>query len=166
MQPTDPVLFLDFDGVLHPSAVRVAPGGELTLDSQYAGHKLFENAQLLSALLHPYPSVRLVLSTSWVLSFGYEAALTHLPAELRARAIGSTFDRGRHGVHFSSVARGYQVVADAKHRGLKDWVAIDDDARDWPRGYKHRLIETDKRLGLASPEATSTLTQWLQKSGS
>ncbi|MFN4360911.1 MAG: HAD domain-containing protein [Hylemonella sp.] len=160
MSSSPHVIYLDFDGVLHPDPVRIEPGGELTLDQQYAGHQLFENAQLLTSLLHPYPSVSLVLATSWVPVLGYEAALKQLPAALRARVIGSTFDHGSY-MHFSSVARGYQILADSKRRGLKTWAALDDDARDWPRGHRKRLIQTDKRLGLAAPGATEALSKWL-----
>ena len=46
------ILFLDFDGVLHP-------------DPCFEEARLFENAPRLSAALAPYPEVAVVLSTSW-----------------------------------------------------------------------------------------------------
>lgn len=77
---TSPLLYLDFDGVLHPSEVFHQGGRGPTLAESFAGHKLFEHAVTLAKLLASYPSVRLVLSTSWVLAYGLEAATSYLPA--------------------------------------------------------------------------------------
>lgn len=160
-----PVLYLDFDGVLHPAAVWLKPENRTTpvLEERYAGeHALFEHSRTLKELLAPYPEVRLVLSTAWVLAYGIDYAASCLPGTLQARVIGSTFDIGRDGAHFTSVARGYQVVADAKRRGLRNWIALDDDVRDWPKGQRRRLIATDPVHGLASPLATQALARWLE----
>ena len=39
---------------------------------------------------------------------------------------------GIHGAGFRAVARGFQVQAEARRLGLANWIALDDDARDWP----------------------------------
>jgi hypothetical protein len=59
------VLYLDFDGVLHPEDVWRRPGWGPYVASP-PGHQLFEHADLLVELLAPYPDLRIVLSTSWV----------------------------------------------------------------------------------------------------
>lgn len=161
-----PVLYLDFDGVLHPAAIWLTFEGSAIpfLEGQYASeHTLFEHARTLEKLLAPHPDVRLVLSTAWVLVHGLDYATNRLPSALRARVLGSTFDANRDGTNFTSVARGYQVVADAQRRGLRNWVALDDDVRDWPKGHRHRLIPTDPIHGLSSPIAIEALTRWLQE---
>lgn len=164
-QRTSRVLYLDFDGVLHPAAVwlKTENNASPVLEERYASeHALFEHSRTLEELLAPYPDVRLVLSTAWVLVHGIDYAATRLPRALRERVVGSTFDANRDGAHFTSVARGYQVVADAQRRGLRHWIALDDDVRDWPKGHRHRLIPTDPVHGLSSPIAVGALTRWLQ----
>jgi len=36
----------------------------------------------------------------------------------------------------------------ANSRGIKDWVAIDDNDTDWPDNKRHRLIHTNEWGGL------------------
>ena len=87
------ILYLDFDGVLHPEDTYFNParGANLGPQSTAAGHELFEHAQLLVNVLEPYPHVKIVLSTSWVQHRSYSRAMKRLPAELQARVIGATF---------------------------------------------------------------------------
>ena len=62
LRPNDAVLFLDFDGVLHPDAAfRTRRGIELR-----APGKLMMHAETLENILLDYPEVRICLSTSWV----------------------------------------------------------------------------------------------------
>ena len=80
------ILFLDFDGVLHPDAVYLSRQGP-TLKSEGT---LFMWAPILANLLDDFPIISLVLSTSWVRHLGYKRALGYLPIELRERVIGVT----------------------------------------------------------------------------
>lgn len=163
---TAPTMFLDFDGVLHPADVlwRERQWPALAEHLQTT-HMLFEHAGLLADLLQPHPQIRLVLSTAWVRLYGYEATASRLPKALQERLVGATFDPDRDSTQFTSVARGYQVLADAKRRGLKKWVALDDDGRNWPRGHTRRLIATDPVLGLAAPAVIDALERWLHTNG-
>jgi len=54
MQGVD-VLFLDFDGVLHPEDVYQLPGGPPFIRTPATGHTLFEHMVPLETLLAPYP---------------------------------------------------------------------------------------------------------------
>lgn len=155
------LLYLDFDGVLHPSEVFHQPGHGPAMAERFAGHKLFEHVEALNELLAPHPSVHLVLSTSWVQAYGIESAASYLPPELRVRIVGATFDPERDGPAFSSVARGYQITADARRRRVRKWVALDDDARNWPTAHGSRLIATDPILGFGEPSAQASLRIWL-----
>jgi hypothetical protein len=58
-----PVLYLDFDGVLHPEEVYQRRGAPPYVKHP-AGHTLFEHAELLAEVLKPYVNVAVVLSTS------------------------------------------------------------------------------------------------------
>lgn len=90
--PDVPVLFLDFDGVLHPDEVyRVRDKIVLKMD----GFCLFEWASLLEEILAPYPSLSIVLSTSWARVLGVGVARSWLAEGLRRR-VGSGSGTGHH----------------------------------------------------------------------
>lgn len=157
------VLFLDFDGVLHPADVWLEADGRMRLGESSPGHTLFEHAPLLADILAPHEDVKIVLSTSWVPGLGFKQALENLPEGLAGRVVGATFDPLVHGKGYGDVARGYQVQGDAQRRKLTDWVVLDDDARNWPDESLERLIQTDPQMGLASPSAIERLQAWLEE---
>ena len=81
------LLFLDFDGVLHPDAVYLTSRGvELRAEGV-----LFMWAPLLVGALAPHQDVQIVLSTSWARNLGFHRARSVLPAELQSRVIGATW---------------------------------------------------------------------------
>lgn len=139
------ILFLDFDGVLHPDNVRLAQYGysEPLMPLMMApGFELFCWTDTLAAILDdedPQGRVKIVLSTSWVNHFPYAAE--YLPASLRDRVIGEM----KHG----NLARGALVVRHAELNTLDRWIALDDDGQDWPEEHLHRLVRCDGKLGLS-----------------
>lgn len=142
---TDPVLYLDFDGVLHPADIRVLPADRqprVYVRGQPTDLPLFEHLPLLEQLLKPYPQLRIILATSWVREFGYEYALEQLTSSLRERVIGATL--------YPALARYYCIQIDAEERGIDRWLALDDDLNCWPEAEIHRVVApTDRMLGLA-----------------
>jgi hypothetical protein len=159
------VIYLDFDGVLHPADVWLESDSRMRLGDSSKRHALFENAPLLVDMIAPHRDVKLVLSTSWVFGLGFERALAQLPEGLAGRVIGATFDPFVHGKGFGDIARGYQVQGDAQRRRLTNWMALDDDARDWPEEDLDRLIRTDSVLGLNASRVQSQLRAWLENEG-
>jgi hypothetical protein len=113
--------------------------------------------------LEPHEDVRVVLSTSWVWGLGFDQAVAQLPQGLADRVIGATFDPALHSSGFATVARGYQVQGHAQARRIVDWIALDDDARDWPEEDLDRLAQTDAEAGLVEPNALKRLTEWLER---
>lgn len=118
------VLYLDFDGVLHHENVlwhhkRGAYAGP-------PGFALFEHAGLLDKLLAPYPEVGIVLSTSWVRTYGCSGAAKRLPSGLRYRVLGATFHSEMDERTFDAKPRGKQVVEDVARRRPRGWLALDD----------------------------------------
>jgi hypothetical protein len=156
------IVMLDADGTLHPADVVLHEGRVPVLGAGLDAHRLFEHAGLLTEILGPHPDVRIILSTSWVQVFGYERTRTMLPQELRTRVIGSCFDPKRHGPGYAQMGRGYQVLEEVRRRGLTAWVALDDDARDWPEEAARHLIVTDPVQGIAGTGA-ELLRDWLAK---
>jgi len=124
----------------------------------------FEYAPLLVAALKPHPDVRIVLSTSWVPVFGLDGTKHMLPAELRRRVIGATYDP----VHmlpaeWSSLTRHAQIIRYVRRHSPKRWLAIDDDTEGWPAEQRKSLVRTSRLLGLAHPDALAELTDKLMR---
>ena len=82
------ILFLDYDGVLHPNEAFMTKSGVVL---RCDGHNLFEHAELLADLLEPYPNVKIILSTSWVWTLSFKRAKEHLPGRLQSKVTGSTW---------------------------------------------------------------------------
>lgn len=141
------VLYQDFDGVLHHGEVywKKNVGAYIKAAPQYT---LFQHAALLERLLDPFPQVRLVLSTSWVVRYGYWKAKKRLPQGLQDRCIGATFGYHIKGNAWHDLSRGEQVSRDAEKRQLTRWFALDDDAAGWPSATRTNLIQTDYQEGI------------------
>ncbi|CAJ91971.1 hypothetical protein E6A55_04175 [Cupriavidus necator H16] len=166
------ILFLDYDGVLHPDAAYLVNGRP---ELRAAG-TLFMWAPILEEILAPYPQVRIVLSTSWVRVLkSFSRARAYLPAALQARVIGATWHsamaqhhEGAHRVDaswFNELSRYAQIARYIARAGLRaeHWLAVDDDSEDWPAELRDYLVETDGVLGLSSASAQSELAQRLQR---
>lgn len=158
------LLFLDFDGVLHPDAVYLTSRGvELRAEGE-----LFMWAPVLVEALAPHQDVQIVLSTSWARNLGFHRARSVLPAALQARVIGATWH--------SAMGKGWPdfIPWDAQTRyeqiqsylsrlsAPANWLAIDDDDRGWPDVDRNRLIFTIPNLGLSAPNTTAELDKKLE----
>jgi hypothetical protein len=151
------VLYLDFDGVLHPEAVYWHPKRGVHLGAGTEGHQLFEHAALLESLLEPYPDLRIVLSTSWVRQFRFSGAARRLPVGLRRRCIGATFHSRMDEGEFESMGRGQQVMNDVGRRFPRAWVALDDCTDGWPAHVRGQVVITHLMEGIAHPPVTEVL---------
>jgi Swiss Army Knife RNA repair-like protein len=131
------IVFLDFDGVLHPDPC---------LDAR----RLFENALRLADALSDFPRVALVLSTAWRHGATYEQLLVLLPEQLRERVIGVTPNFS----DFSSAAAliPYRRQAECMRWLLQNrlqseaWLALDDRPAGFTP-YCENLIECDPETG-------------------
>jgi hypothetical protein len=146
------ILYLDFDGVLHPGAARAL---DLKFKKRTNIEDLFENAPLLEKLLTPYPLLNLVLSTSWVETFGLEQSIEMLTPGLQTRVIGATFNSAQRPPIGTS--RYEEIFSDVKRRSPSRWLSVDDDERNWPAGELHHLAHVPTELGLKCPIATADL---------
>lgn len=152
------VLYLDFDGVLHPEDVRLVKNAPVLFRD---GVSLFEWAPLLEDALTPFPDVRVVLSTTWVRIKGFSYAKKRLPAGLQKRVVGATWhSQMRHGAGWYSKyhnpwagkSRCSQIVEDSLRRNIgARWVALDDDHEGWDAALLDNLVRCDGLLGLDEP---------------
>ncbi|QGZ56428.1 HAD domain-containing protein [Paraburkholderia acidiphila] len=151
------VLYLDFDGVLHPEDVWRRPGYGPYVATP-PGHVVFEHAALLARCLEPYPELRIVLSTNWVRVFrSVRKTARRLPPELRRRVVGATLHGRMEPVWFRSVPRGVQVWGDVCRRRPAAWLALDDDDVGWPAVCRGHLVHTDPVLGISDPAVLAQL---------
>lgn len=159
-----PVLFLDFDGVLHPDAVYRTKYG-LYLKAK---GELFQWAPLLEAALAEAPAIRVVLSTTWVRVLGYRQACSFLPAAVVERIVGGTWHRrfareDGWDREWLMMSRFDQVQHYTQRRSVAHWVALDNDAEGWPDEQRHRLVHTDDMAGLGEPGKLAELITQLRQ---
>ena len=135
------ILFLDFDGVLHPVGSTPA--------------QCFTCLPLLEEFLRiEAPSWQVVISSSWREYCSSQQLLQIFSPDLHARIIGSTpaeGDRSLHatwGAQASLYPREIQIRHFLAQRGLsgEDWVAL-DDMKWW-----FREAEANNHLVICNPE--------------
>lgn len=162
------ILFLDFDGVLHPDAVYLERGNPVLR----AEGELFMWAGLLADMLASHEDVKIVLSTSWARELRFARARDHLPKALRSRVIGATWhsamatdegygSRGRE-TWWDHATRYQQIRRYVNRARLVDWIAVDDNPEGWAEADQGRLIHTDSERGLSDPHALSRLSALLR----
>jgi hypothetical protein len=156
------IVYLDFDGVLHHENCLWSPKRGPYLQAPQ-GNILFQQAPLLAELLASYPEVQIVLSTSWVRSYGCEKTANRLPAALRERVIGATWHSQMKPLEdeWVSQPRGMQVWGDVERRKPRAWLALDDDYLYWPVWALNNYVRTDGVMGISHPQVLSLLGQKL-----
>lgn len=134
------ILFLDFDGVLHPISSRIVrrEAGTLVIEQYPQGEPLFCRVPLLAAVLRDFPEVRIVLSTSWTRYVSMPALLEPLD-NLADRVVGIIpQERG--------LSRHERVKAYLEEAGESRWLALEDDRRNYPQTAP--VVWTDSATGL------------------
>jgi len=152
------VLYLDFDGVAHPSDVWWSRSRGAYLDGKLVaqGHRLFEHCDMLERQLQPYPDLAIVLSTSWVRTYSFSGAARRLPKSLRDRCIGATYHSKMHRDSFARMPRGLQVLDDVRRRRPRRWLALDDVDDGWG-DERGNLVLTHDVDGIAHPPVLADL---------
>ncbi|MGL4316120.1 MAG: HAD domain-containing protein [Pseudomonas sp.] len=158
------VLFLDFDGVLHPDAVFMTRKGP----KLRAEGSLFMWADLLVEVLEDFPHVQVVLSTSWVRHLGFSRARSYLPAPIKARVIGATWhsSMGKGWLDqnwWDSASRYEQICRYVDRAHLRGWVSVDDDSERWPEEALSHLVRCDGQHGLAQSGRVEDLRNHLRQ---
>jgi hypothetical protein len=136
------LIFLDFDGVLHPNFS--------------VGNDYFSQAgYLLDALDGFAGEVEIIISSSWRFHWPGDVLLRKLPKTLAVLVTGVTprVEPGRH-------QRYREIHAYLRSRsGRHEWRALDDAVNEFPKGCVE-LIECDGRIGLDDLSA-ARLRGWL-----
>lgn len=162
------ILFLDFDGVLHPDAVYLIRGRPVLR----APGELFMWAGLLVEALTDAPHVKIVLSTSWARELRFSGARDYLPVQLRQRVIGATWHSGMsmseeyrvlgRETWWDMATRYQQIKRYVDRASLTSWIAIDDQPEGWADADMERLVRTDGSKGLSDSAALARLAKLLK----
>ena len=153
------ILFLDYDGVLHPEDVYLMNGRPTLKD----GGELFQWAPILADTLAPFAEVKIILSTSWVRVRGFNRSKRALPFEIAKRVIGATWRTEFRHTGFEDTTRYNQIAGHAIRARLPYWIAIDDDGEGWPETARDRLVRTNGRLGLSDSGVVRDLQEKLRR---
>ena len=145
------ILFLDFDGVLHPSCVFRNNDGVIYLSDPE--HTLFEYADILAENLSRFSNIEVVLSTSWVSAIGFDETLEKLPKAIQEKVIGSTYPCP------DDLTRFEQIMRFCIRHEVMEWIAVDDDNFMWPEKLNHHLVLTDSDEGLGNAKAQLDLVE-------
>ncbi|MCE7530730.1 hypothetical protein LZT22_12575 [Polynucleobacter sp. IMCC 29146] len=139
-QPSKKLLFLDFDGVLHPTSAH--------------GQGLLSKAPLLEAITDE--DCRIILSTSWRFQYSLEELCAKLPEKVSIKVIGMTGAPyiGKH-------SRYYEIISYVSQLDCKpvQWRALDDAYWEFPVGCPE-LIRCNPNTGITEREI-SLLNGWL-----
>ena len=162
---TTPTLFVDYDGTLHAGHGLIDEAGQITLDT---GRPLFEFVQLLVDLLAPYPSVEIVLTTSWLQKLPEDKVIAYLPSELARRVVGTTQGRkARFSYLREGIGRTDIITCYAYGKRLRNWLAIDDSVYGAdhfgpePGGLVRNFVLLDSTLGISDEGAQHRIREWL-----
>jgi len=134
------LLFLDFDGVLHPTSAQP--------------EEFFSRAWLLEDALAG-AACGIVISSSWRHHHSFPDVVDRLPRTLQPLVIGSTGEP-----HVGAWPRYNEILrflgADVSN---VDWRALDDSWLEFPSGCAH-LIACDPNVGVDTLQLTE-LRHWL-----
>ena len=135
----DKVLFLDFDGVLHPTS---------------HGSVLFSQMNLLEDALGN-ESCQIVISSSWRFHMDFAKLKGHFSTGVRERILGVTGEP-----YIGAYARFHEINAYVLEQGVADWRALDDAYWEFPKDCS-QLIRCNPNTGLTVSEV-NRMQAWLK----
>ncbi|WP_233451600.1 HAD domain-containing protein [Paraburkholderia caribensis] len=140
------VVFLDFDGVLHPVGVPAVDEDFRLIENP----DLFVWRPILERLLARYPTVGIIVSSDWRRLFD-DATLIGLLGPLAVRFVGV--------VECYGSSRSEEILAEVRRRGLKEWVALDDHSSVVAaQATDTRFVACEPATGVSSVHVQRTLS--------
>lgn len=133
------ILFLDFDGVLHP---------------QYEGEptpvdRVFCHLPRFEAIIRDFPSVEIVISSTWRYQFTLDQIRARFSSDIAARIIDMTPQTENIDSQYFPARREGEILGWllAAGREYVPWVALDDAAWQFQQ-HRDRLIACTWYVGL------------------
>jgi hypothetical protein len=135
-------LFLDFDGVLHPTT---------------HGSLLFSNTHLLEHVFSKH-QCSIVISSSWRFHYDLDEIKLRLPEVIRPLVIGVTGE-----AYIGQYSRYHEIVGylHNKDKHFAEWKALDDSWIEFPEDCEN-LIRCNPNTGITDQEV-KLLIDWLKK---
>lgn len=134
------LLFLDFDGVLHPTTA--------------TDEQLFCRIPVLKQALAGL-ECDIVISSSWRNFYRTEELLAHFPQTIRQRIVGFTG-----AAHIGKWPRFQEIQNYLMTHGNPNWRALDDALLEFPKRCKE-LLFCNPNVGIDIAQAND-LTHWLE----
>ena len=151
-----PVLFLDFDGVLHQAGEPTIGGNGEFVENE----RLFCWRNHLETILQSYPDVHIVISSDWRKYHAEESLANFLGHDLSKRLLGimPIVERG---------SRAEAIREEAARLGLRHWVALDDhiSVLEAHQDGDSRFLACDPDYGLSCKKTRESFTdelRWLK----
>ena len=143
------VLFVDFDGVLHPKTLEAG----IEEDEIVVGTAQFGWLPALVSVLRTYPEVSLVVHSTWRYTHDIDE-LRGVLGVLGSRVVAATprgprLDSILWWLHMNPQFGSYRI--------------LDDDPREFPIPPPPELILCNPRTGVAAPAVLAAIRQWLEE---
>ncbi len=117
------IIFLDFDGVLHPS-----PSGE---------RGIFFHLDRFEAVLREFPFVKVVISSSWREGYPEDVVTGIFSEDIQRRILGITpLGDGEPPFHRHAEIQAW--LSETAYRG--PWIALDDAKNEFPENCEQLLL--------------------------
>lgn len=131
------ILFLDFDGVLHP----VFPRRDLT----DADNQLFSFLPRLEGVLRDFPEILIVIASSWREGRPWEHVIKAFSPDIAARIIGATPVIKAKWPPYPQHPRYDEILAFLDASGNQDtqWIVLDDDHVIYPPDCPNLILCAD-----------------------
>jgi hypothetical protein len=128
---TAPLLFLDFDGVLHPKGCATSVH--------------FVHLPRLEQLLRATPPVRIVISSTWQYIWSFDGLRRKFSPDIAARIIGGTQSADPDG---EAESRYQTIRMYLRHAGelRTPWIALDDARHEFPEDCA-QLVSCETEVG-------------------
>lgn len=154
------VLFIDYDGVLHPLGLELMQGASLNGKPRAKAIKVdfFCWVPLLAELLEGHPDVFLVVHSSWRESHTHAALGAYL-APLEERYLGATVD----GDKLASIDTWLTAHPEVTSYRILDDVALVEETDDAEEPYpREEFILCHYQKGISCPGVVRQLQNWLR----
>lgn len=143
------VLFLDFDGVVHPGRDPQSIGPN-TLFLEVGHFGWLDN---LVQLLRSRREIGVVVHSSWREVYASDE-LREMLSDLEANYLGATAPGSR----YESI-----LVWLRQHAHVSSFRVLDDDPGEFPSPLPSEVILCDPRRGLSDPHVLAALRSWLEE---
>jgi len=131
------IIFLDFDGVLHP----FFPRKDLPAEE----NQLFSYLPRLEGVLRDFPALKIVIASSWRINRPWENVINAFSLDITARIIGTTPVLIQKEPPYRRHLRYEEILNFLNNNNLSaaQWIALDDDPELYPANCQYLILCAD-----------------------